>query len=92
MPDLYRQYKKKKPFIPNRDERPYFRGTTQISPNSALSTFNGVTRQTLLMVQAAAHEGKPPISGRRSQQPRPLCSRYPIFDNSIIDFSYSAIF
>ncbi len=42
---------------------------------SALFTFNGVTRRTLLSIQAAAHEGKPPISGRWFQQPHPLCSR-----------------
>ena len=83
---------KKKPPAPYRDERPILPRYHPKFANCALFTVNGVTRQTLLEVQAAAHKGRPPISGRWFQQPHPLCSRFPIFDSLFIAFSYSAIF
>ena len=58
---------------------------------------NGAARRTLLQprpgagqaVQAAAHEGKPFTCGGRLPAPRPLCSREPVSDDSVIAFQLS---
>ena len=68
------------PIIPtNRDERHSFRGTTRNSPKMAqlksactLATVNGVTRRTLLFIQAAAHGRKPGIAHERIPPSRSL--------------------
>ena len=68
-----------------------FRGTTRSSPNSALYTHNGVTRRTLLNLQAAAPKRKPfrPQQTDRSTPPSlNLCFARP--DNLFIAFLISS--
>jgi len=61
-----------------------FRGTTRNSPDSALSARNGATRQTLLLIQAAAPRGKP-------KKPTANGSQHPVLSAADSDFSDNLI-